>query len=95
MSDLKGLIIGLMIAAAVYIADRYLPKWFGALPGIAFLGLMIFLLITKGHHQVLSMMTVLIVGEAVLNGIWMESLDSRKKKEQRELEKMKAKDYLK
>ncbi|MBK4857536.1 hypothetical protein CU003_2681 [Enterococcus faecium] len=35
---------------------------------------------------------VLIVGEALLNGIWLEALRDRKKKASKEIEKMKAKD---
>ena len=73
------------------VSDRYLPKWFGAIPGIAFLLLMIYVIFTK-DQSLLIKLTVLIVGEALLNGIWLEALEDRKKKASREIEKMKAKD---
>lgn len=66
--------------------------WFGALPGIAFLIFMLWLMIYKKGHNILGLFTVLIVGEAVINGIWIESIESRKKRTQKELDKMKAKD---
>ncbi|CCG91070.1 hypothetical protein [Pediococcus pentosaceus] len=68
-----------------------MPKWFGAIPGIAFLLLMIYVIFTK-DQSLLTKLTVLIVGEALLNGIWLEALEDRKKKASREIEKMKAKD---
>ncbi|KRL36658.1 hypothetical protein FD20_GL001121 [Liquorilactobacillus uvarum DSM 19971] len=40
----------------------------------------------------LPMFVVLIGGEVILNGIWFEATESRNKKAQKELEKMKAKD---
>jgi predicted outer membrane lipoprotein len=49
-------------------------------------------MIYKNGQNILGLFTVLIVGEAVINGIWIESIESRKKKTQKELDKMKAKD---
>jgi predicted outer membrane lipoprotein len=91
MSDFKGLLMGILVVAILHVLDRYLPKWFGAIPGIAFLLLMIYVIFTK-DQSLLTKLTVLIVGEALLNGIWLEALEDRKKKASREIEKMKAKD---
>lgn len=91
MSDFKRLLIGMLVIAILHVLDRYLPKWFGAIPGIAFLLLMIYVMFTK-DQSLLIKLTVLIVGEALLNGIWLEALEDRKKKASRETEKMKAKD---
>ncbi|WP_283679478.1 hypothetical protein [Lentilactobacillus sp. Marseille-Q4993] len=91
MSDFKGLLLGMLVVAFFYILDRYLPKWFGAIPGIFFLILMVYIIITKGQ-SLLSTLTVLIVGEVVLNGIWITALEDRKKKARKEIEKMQAKD---
>lgn len=91
MSDFKRLLIGMLVIAILHVLDRYLPKWFGAIPGIAFLLLMIYVMFTK-DQSLLIKLTVLIVGEALLNGIWLEALEDRKKKASREIEKMKAKD---
>ncbi|MFH7307178.1 hypothetical protein [Weissella paramesenteroides] len=93
MSDFKGLLMGMLVAAILYVLDRYLPKWFGAIPGIAFLLLMLYIIFTK-DQSLLTKLTVLIVGEAILNGIWLETLEERKKKSIKEIEKMKAKDIL-
>ena len=91
MIDFKRLLIGMLVIAILHVLDRYLPKWFGAIPGIAFLLLMIYVIVTK-DQSLLIKLTVLIVGEALLNGIWLEALEDRKKKASREIEKMKAKD---
>ncbi|MBZ6010044.1 hypothetical protein [Leuconostoc gelidum] len=91
MTDFKEIIIGALIAIVVYIVDRYLPKWFGALPGIAFIIIIIFS-ITNGK-QLSSAIVVLILGEILLNGIWLSALQDRKKKEASELEKMKDRDF--
>lgn len=91
MSDVKGIVFGLLVALIIYILDRYLPKWFGILPGILFLGLIIYLFIFK-NINILSLLTVFVIGEAILNGIWLDSLDSRNKKIKRELDKMRAKE---
>ena len=91
MIDFKRLLIGMLVIAILHVLDRYLPKWFGEIPGIAFLLLMIYVIFTK-DQSLLIKLTVLIVGEALLNGIWLEALEDRKKKASREIEKMKAKD---
>ena len=91
MIDFKRLLIGMLVIAILHVLDRYLPKWFGAIPGIAFLLLMIYVIFTK-DQSLLIKLTVLIVGEALLNGIWLEALEDRKKKASREIEKMKATD---
>ncbi|MFT8884064.1 MAG: hypothetical protein ABF991_07775 [Liquorilactobacillus hordei] len=93
MSDFKGLLMGMLVVAILYVLDRYLPKWFGVIPGIAFLLLMVYIIFTK-DQSLLTKLTVLIVGEAILNGIWLETLEERKKKANKEIEKMKAKDIL-
>lgn len=90
MIDFKGLLMGMLAVAILYILDRYLPKWFGAIPSIAFLLFMLYVILTRDHS--LSALVVLIVGEVVLNGIWLSTLEKRKKKAHKELEKMKAKD---
>lgn len=94
MSDLRGLLFGLIGVAVIYLLDRYLPKWFGVIPGIAFLGFMGWLLITKSSGHLITILVVLVVGEAVLNSIWFETIEDRKKKLKQELTKMKAKDVL-
>lgn len=91
MSEFKGLLMGMLIVAILYVLDRYLPKWFGAIPGIVFLLLMVYIIFTK-DQSLLAKLMVLIVGEALLNGIWLEALRDRKKKASKEIEKMKAKD---
>ncbi|WP_439818948.1 hypothetical protein [Weissella paramesenteroides] len=91
MSDFKGVLMGMLVVAILYVLDRYLPKWFGAIPGIAFLLLMVYIIFTK-DQSLLTKLTVLIVGEAILNSIWFETLEGRKKKASKEIEKMKAKD---
>ena len=82
MSDFKGLMMGMLIVAVIYLADRYLPKWFGAVPGVLFAVLVGYLVIFY-NTSFLSALTPLLVGESILNG---------KKKVQQELERMKAKD---
>lgn len=94
MTDLKGLIFGMIVVAVIYVLERYFPKWFGAVPGILFLILMIYVLVVKGKGQIIEILVVLVVGEAILNGIWMQVLEARKIKAQKELEKMKAKDNM-
>ncbi|KRM92141.1 hypothetical protein [Liquorilactobacillus cacaonum] len=94
MTDLKGLIFGMIVVAVIYVLERYLPKWFGAVPGILFLILMIYVFVVKGKGQIIEILVVLVVGEAILNGIWMQVLEARKIKAQKELEKMKAKDNM-
>ncbi|UOX37814.1 hypothetical protein [Weissella cibaria] len=91
MSDFKGLMMGMLIAAVIYLADRYLLKWFGAVPSVLFVVLVGYLVIFH-HTSFFSALTLLLVGESILNGIWLSSLDARKKKVQQELERMKTKD---
>lgn len=93
MIDFKGLLLGILVVVILHILDRYLPKWFGAIPGIAFLLLMAYIIFTK-DQSLLAQLTVLIIGEVILNGIWLEALENRKKKASKEIEKMKAKDLL-
>ena len=94
MNDLMGLIMGLAVAAVIYGLERFLPKWFGAIPAIAFLVFVIYLMITRGRGQMVSIVVVLLIGEAVLIGIWLNALRDRKNKERRELESMKAQDLV-
>ena len=72
MSDFKGLMMGMLIAAVIYLADRYLPKWFGAVPSVLFAVLVGYLVIFY-HTSFFSALTPLLVGEAILNGIWLSS----------------------
>ncbi|WP_440767677.1 hypothetical protein [Lactiplantibacillus plantarum] len=93
MSDFKGILIGMLVVAVLYMLDRYLPRWFGAIPGASFLGFIIYIVFTK-EVSLLSIVTVLLVGEAVLNGIWIDALVNRKRKMKKEVATMKAKDLL-
>ncbi|MBC6381504.1 hypothetical protein [Lactiplantibacillus plantarum] len=93
MSDFKGILLGMLVVAVLYMLDRYLPRWFGAIPGAGFLGFIIYIVFTK-EASLLSIVTVLLVGEAVLNGIWIDALVNRKRKMKKEVATMKAKDLL-
>ncbi|WP_297074367.1 hypothetical protein [uncultured Enterococcus sp.] len=93
MIDFQGILMGLLIAGGLYFLDRYLPKWFGALPGIAFFILMMYIFITK-NNPFFSTLLILLVGEAIINGIWLDALENKKKKMQKQLEAMKAKDLM-
>ena len=93
MSDFKGILLGMLVVAVLYMLDRYLPRWFGAIPGASFLGFIIYIDFTK-EVSLLSIVTVLLVGEAVLNGIWIDALVNRKRKMKKEVATMKAKDLL-
>ncbi len=86
MSDFKGILMGILVVAIFYILDRYLPKWFGAIPGIAFLLVMFYLIFTKDHSLLIKLI-VLIGGEGILNGIWLEALEDRKKKDSKDIKK--------
>ncbi|WEE36222.1 hypothetical protein [Lactiplantibacillus paraplantarum] len=93
MSDFKGILLGMLVVAVLYVLDRYLPRWFGAIPGVSFLGFIIYIVFAK-EVSLLSIVTVLLVGEAILNGIWIDALANRKKKLKKEIATMKAKDLL-
>ncbi|TBX52787.1 hypothetical protein EUZ87_01190 [Lactiplantibacillus paraplantarum] len=93
MSDFKGILLGMLVVAVLYVLDRYLPRWFGAIPGVGFLGFVIYIVFAK-EVSLLSIVTVLLVGEAILNGIWIDALANRKKKLKKEIATMKAKDLL-
>lgn len=93
MSDFKGILLGMLVVAVLYMLDRYLPRWFGAIPGAGFLGFIIYIVFTK-EVSLLSIVTVLLVGEAVLNGIWIDALVNRRRKMKKEVATMKAKDLL-
>lgn len=93
MSELKGLLLGVAVALILYVSMRYLPKWFGAIPMILFLGFMIWLMVTSGHGSFLSKLVVLVVGESVLGYIWDDANKQRRKQLKKEIEKMQAKDY--
>lgn len=96
MGDFKGVLMGMVVAAVIYMADRYLPKWFGAVPSLAFLVLIIYIgiktIVTGSDTSWWSLLTILLVGEAVFIGIWGRATDNRNKKAQKEIEKMKAQD---
>ncbi|GAX06867.1 integral membrane protein [Secundilactobacillus pentosiphilus] len=93
MSELKGLLLGMAIAAILYVLMRYLPKWFGAIPMILFLGFMIWVMVTSVHGSLIAKLVVLVVGESVLGTIWDETNKQRQKRFKTEIEKMQAKDY--
>ncbi|WP_311407682.1 hypothetical protein [Liquorilactobacillus uvarum] len=90
MLDFKGYLYALLFVIVLHILDRYLPKWFGAIPGTVYLLFILYKMFTQGFT--LPMFVVLIGGEVILNGIWFEANESRNKKAQKKLEKMKAKD---
>ncbi len=92
MSDFKGIIIGIVVFALLRLVLRYLPKWFGVLPMVGYLGFMVWLVITHGYEPLVSTLIVLFAGEFVLAGIWVEELTKRKRRVTKELEKMQAKD---
>ncbi|MCI1986074.1 MAG: hypothetical protein LKJ69_04650 [Lactobacillus sp.] len=93
MSELKGLLMGVAIAAILYGLMRYLPKWFGAAPMLLFLGFMLWLMVTHGHGSLVAKLVVLVVGESVLGTIWTDATKQRQKRLKKEMEKMEAKDY--
>lgn len=90
MSDLISYGGSLLVAVFIYWTDRLLPKWFGGVYCVAFFLLMLYPIITRGH--ILSMLLVLVVGEAVFGGFWLWAREDKQKKQQKELEKMKARD---
>ncbi|KRM94869.1 hypothetical protein FC19_GL000128 [Liquorilactobacillus aquaticus DSM 21051] len=90
MFNFKGYLYALLFVVVLHILDRYLPKWFGALPGVVYLVFILYKMFTQGFT--LPMFLVLIGGEVILNGIWFEAIEARNKKTKKELEKMKAKD---
>lgn len=92
MTDLLGLLGGMAIAAGLYLLLRYLPRWVGAVPMLAFLGFMGWLMVTRGAGQWLSMLVVLVVGESVLGTIWEAATKAKQKHLAQELAKMQAKD---
>ncbi len=47
---------------------------------------------TRGWSHFVGLLMVLLVGELIINGIWITSIENRKKRIQKELEIMKAKD---
>ena len=59
MSEFKGLLMGMLIVAILYVLDRYLPKWFGAIPGIAFLLLMVYFNTNRSFNIVFRLVTVI------------------------------------
>lgn len=92
MSDLISYAGSLLVAVIIYWTARLFPKWFGGVYNLAFLIFMIYVMVTRGHGQMISMLLVLVLGEALLGGIWLWARDDKKKKQQKELEKMKATD---
>lgn len=90
MFNFKGYLYALLFVVVLHILDRYLPKWFGALPGVVYLVFILYKMFTQGFT--LPMFLVLIGGEVILNGIWFEAIEAQNKKTKKELEKMKAKD---
>lgn len=92
MSDFTGIIIGIVVLVILRLVLRFLPKWFGGLMMVGYLGFIVWLVITHGHGHLVSTLIVLFVGEFVLAGIWVEELTRRKQRGVKELEKMQAKD---
>lgn len=77
MVNFTGIIIGALICGILYLLDRYLPKWFGSIPGIVFF-IVIVVEIVDGKKLSVALL-ILFLGELLLNGIWMSALQDRKK----------------
>ncbi|MFL2114986.1 hypothetical protein [Leuconostoc carnosum] len=92
MSALTGPILCFLVLGVLYFIDYFLPTWLGTVPGIAYLFFIVFLMYTRGWSHFVGLLIVLLVGELIINGIWITSIENRKKKIQKELEIMKAKD---
>ncbi|CAH1851391.1 hypothetical protein [Convivina intestini] len=90
MSDIKNVIIAAIAVGILSLLERYLPRWFGSLPCLAFLIYMIYIMVSRGPSW--TGLLVLVLGEGLLLSIWVEALVARKKKENLAIEKMKAKD---
>lgn len=95
MSDVISYGSSLLIAVVIYWTDRLFPKWFGGVYDLAFLIFMVYVMITRGQGNLISMFLVLVIGEAVISGFWLWAREDKKKKQQKELDKMKAKDLSK
>lgn len=92
MSDVISYGSSILIAVVIYWTDRLFPKWFGGVYDLAFLIFMVYVMITRGQGNLISMFLVLVIGEAVISGFWLWAREDRKKKASKEIEKMKAKD---
>ncbi|MCG0826547.1 integral membrane protein [Lactiplantibacillus plantarum] len=95
MSDVISYGSSLLIAVVIYWTDRLFPKWFGGVYDLAFLIFMVYVMITRGQGNLISMFLVLVIGEAVISSLWLWAREDKKKKRQKELDKMKAKDLSK
>lgn len=84
MAEFTGILSGILVIVVLYLLDRYLPKWFGLVPGVLYLIFILEVMITRGSGHYVPLLMALIVGELVLNAVWMNALASRRKKEQRE-----------
>lgn len=93
MSELlTGHASGFIVLGVLYLIDHVFPTWVGALPGIGYLIFIVYLMYVRSGNHFVGLLVVLLVGEILINAIWIGSIESRKKKTQKELEKMKAKD---
>ncbi|MFC0232697.1 hypothetical protein ACFFIF_01675 [Vagococcus entomophilus] len=78
MTEFTSVLFGMVIAAIIYTLDRYLPKWFGGILGIIYFCFMIYQILTN-EQSILSNISILVIGEIILNGIWLSTLQNRKK----------------
>lgn len=93
MSELlTGPALGFIVLGVLYLIDYVFPTWVGALPGIVYLIFIVYLIYVRSGNHFVGLLVVLLVGEILIIAIWIESIENRKKKTQKELEKMKAKD---
>ncbi|MGL3697882.1 hypothetical protein ACWYXF_16540 [Lactiplantibacillus plantarum] len=95
MKDIMDLLPVLIVVVILPILYRFVPVWIGILPPIIYLGYMIYLVFEKGSGELLGIGLSLVIGEVILIGLWLDELYRRRKKEKKEIDKMKAKDLLK
>jgi len=82
MAEFTGILSGILVVVVLYLLERYLPKWFGIVPSGLYLGFILEVIITRGNGHYVSLLMALIVGEVILNAIWMNALAARRKKDQ-------------
>jgi len=95
MNDITQYLLSLLVGVFIYWTDRIFPRWFGLVYNVLFLLFIGYLMIFKGEGQMGNLWLVLFLGEAAFIGIWGWAREDRKKKMEREMDKMKAKDASK
>lgn len=63
----------------LFVIDRFMPKWVGTLPMIAFLGYMIYLMFKFGQGQMIFMIVITVGGESMIAAFWYYEIEQRKK----------------